>query len=188
MIIIIALIAVVIAVYGWNYIYEEDSADVTIPLSNSVPYNFNDMRPIQPIEIINEIEKSEANNQPILLYFYTTWCGVCKKQFPIINEMARKFQNTDLKVMVIAVDKDITPQKAADSLRDLNEFYFKPEYLSDRAGFKDFLATKSINFKNRIPFTIIVDRNSKIIAQFSGYKSMNYVNRKIMKSLKKDEN
>lgn len=187
MIIVIALVAAFLAILTWNFYIQNNSfSNINIPPSENIPYNFNDMRPITPVEVINDIEKSEVNNQPILLHFYTSWCPVCKKQFPVINEIARKFQKTDLKVLVIAIDKDITPQKVVDSLRIFPEFYFKPEYLSDRGGFKEFLSTKSINFKNRIPFTVIIDRKAAIVTQFSGYKNLNYINKKVMKSLVKE--
>ncbi len=188
MIIVISLAAAIFAIFAFNTIsnYNKYLA-FEIEESNNISYDIDDVKDVTPLEIINNIEKAEREDNPILIYFYTSWCRVCKKQLPIINEIARKFQNTDLEVIFVAIDKNITQQKTIDGLQSIKDIYFQPKYLSDRNGFKDLLKTKSIKFRNRIPFSVIIGRNSQIITQFSGYKNFKYFDNRIMKALFRED-
>ncbi len=55
----------------------------------------------------SEVEKSEI---PVLVDFSATWCGPCKRQAPIVESLAKKW---DGKVKVGMVDIDAAPQTAA---------------------------------------------------------------------------
>jgi len=191
MVVFIALIAAIFAILVWNFFLKESPySKIEIKESNNISYNFDNIKPVSGLEILNEIEQNEVAGTPVLIHLYTSWCRVCKKQLPVINEIARKFQNTDLNVIFVMIDKNANKELVMKSLDGLENIYFEPQYLNDRGGFKDILKTKSINFKNRIPFTALIGRNSNIIAKFSGYKKEKYIERKIIKSLikKEDEN
>jgi thiol-disulfide isomerase/thioredoxin len=95
MIVFILIAAAVFSAITWKYLIYDSAIDFKIPESSNQTYN-------QPIAILpNDILSQIDDNlgKPILLYVYTTWCGICKQQLPIINEMARKFQNIYLKVI-----------------------------------------------------------------------------------------
>lgn len=52
----------------------------------------------QPIDI-NQM----SQNKPVLLYFWATWCGVCKSTTPMVRELA----NENIQVVTIAVQSGI---------------------------------------------------------------------------------
>jgi thiol-disulfide isomerase/thioredoxin len=164
----------------WHYFVDNIAAlDVQIPESKNI--SFSDHHPISMTtqQVADEFEK--ADNKPILLYIYTTWCGVCKKNIPIINEIAREFQNTDLQVISLAIDRGIDEQTLKIYLDSYGDIYFEPRYLSFKEGFLEFLKKKDINYTNRIPFTVLISRNGEIVTKFTGAKSKNYLRNKIIR-------
>jgi thiol-disulfide isomerase/thioredoxin len=184
MIIIIALVSAALAILFWNFLFDNSSyLKAEVKESDNITYDVNLSKEISTPEAMGKIEESELSDRPILIYLYTSWCGVCKKQLPIMNEIARKFQNTDLEVLFITIDRDITKEIVIDDLKTLDKVYFKPRFLDNRSGFVDLLKEKSINFKNRIPFAALIDRDGKVVIQFSGYRSFKFINKKVMKSL-----
>ncbi|MFT6386607.1 MAG: thiol-disulfide isomerase/thioredoxin [Rickettsiales bacterium] len=179
MIITIILICALLATIIWNYAIQDPTNDLQIPESTNKTYNQSIA--IAPNDVISQIE--DAAGKPILLYIYTTWCGVCKHQFPIINEMARKFQNTELKVISVAIDRNIDANVLNNYLQSYQNIYFKPEYLLYNDGLENLLKSKNIRYNKIIPLTVLIDRNGKITTRFTGAKSENYLNRKIIKIL-----
>lgn len=52
---------------------------------------------------IEEYKKIVQNNDVVLVDFYATWCPPCKKQGPIIDQIAKKYEG---KIKVLKVDVD----------------------------------------------------------------------------------
>ncbi len=164
----------------WHYFVENVvSLNAIIPQSQNIAFNDAPAIPMTTSQIADEFEKAEG--KPILLYVYTTWCGVCKKNLPIINEIAREFQNTDLKIITLAIDRGIDESSLRDYLNSFGEIYFQIRFLSFKDGFVEFLKKKEVNYNNRIPFTVLISRKGEVVAKFSGSKSKNFLRNKIIR-------
>jgi thiol-disulfide isomerase/thioredoxin len=157
--------------------------DVQIPPSKNISYNNQEVVAMSTASFINDYEANEG--KVMLLYFYTSWCGVCRKNLPVFNEMAREFQNTDLYVMAIALDRDIDAKYLQNYLNQQGNIYFRPRYLAFREGFLEFLKKKNINYRGIVPFTVLISRDSEIAAKYNGYKSKEYLRNQIIKALYK---
>lgn len=180
----IATILIVVAILStiiWGRFVQNSTNNLPIPESENKTYSAP--LAIAPSDIITQIDANFG--KPILLYIYTTWCGVCKQQFPIINEVARKFQQTDLKVIAVAIDKNIDAKNLINYLENYKNTYFAPEYLVYNDGLEDLLRQKNIRYNKIIPLTVLIDRGGEIEFRFTGYKGENYITRKIMKTLAK---
>lgn len=166
----------------WDIFVENPARlDVQIPQSQNIVFNDKEPTAMTSAQIANQFDILEG--KPILLYVYTTWCSVCTKQFPTINEIAREFQNTDLQVIALAVDKNLTAESLKEYLANYGDFYFQPRYLVFKDGFLDLLKKKNIPYNGRIPFTVLISQHGEIITKFNGVKSQNYLRNKIIKEI-----
>jgi thiol-disulfide isomerase/thioredoxin len=164
----------------WNYFVENIAAlDVQIPTSKNI--TFSDEMPISMTtqQVADEFEGAEGG--PILIYIYTTWCPSCKKGMPIINEIAREFQNTDLRVLSLAIDREMDSVTLRNHLKSYGDIYFQPRFLSFKEGFIELLRKKNIKYSNRIPLTVLIARDGSVVTKFTGNKSRNYIRNKIIR-------
>lgn len=166
----------------WHYFVENvERADVQIPPSQNVRFNDHAPLAMTTAQIADELEKNDG--KPVLLYIYTTWCKICVENFPKINEVAREFQNTDLQVIALAIDRDLDPKALQDHLNQFGDVYFQPRFLAFKDGFRELLQKKNIRYKGMIPFTILISRDGEVITKFIGSKNKNYLRNKIIREL-----
>jgi len=179
---VIIAIATICSLAIW-YFYVERVAkyDVEINPSNNITFHKQSPIGIDPIELHNEFYPQKTKLS--LIYFYSTWCGSCLKNFDTINEVAREFQNTKLNFLAVAIDKDLDSVKLQEYLQQFGAIYFKPFYLNSRNGFKEFLLKNNINYNGRIPFSALVDSEGQLIMSYSGSRSLNFLRKKIIENL-----
>ncbi len=176
------VVGAIVGALSWQYFVESVARmDVKIPESKNIIYNHQAPIPMTTAQVVNEFENSD--NKPILLYVYATWCKTCSKNFAIINEIAREFQNTELQVIALAIDRDLQPEVLKAYLNHFGDFYFEPRFLTFKEGFVEFLQKKNIRYDNRIPFTVLISSNGDIVTKFSGSKSKRYLRNQVIKEL-----
>lgn len=182
MLFISILIGLFVGIFLWKYFVENiENSDVKIPTSNNIKYNDIEPLGITTKDIIAMFENND--HKPILLYFYTTWCGVCTKNFQNINEIAREFQNAEFKIAAIAIDRNLDNEKLRNYFNALGDLYFPLNYLQTKEGLIDFLAQKKISYKGHIPFTMLFSARGELITSYVGAKRKSYLRNKIIKEL-----
>lgn len=181
---VVITVGALLGMLVWNIFVESPSyLDVQIPESKNITFNNQDPQGLTTTQVANEFENFDG--KPILLYVYTTWCSICSQQFPIINEVAREFQNTDLRIITLATDRDLEPQLLKEYLNRYGNLYFPPRYLAFKEGFIDFLKKKNIKYQGRIPFTVLISREGEVVVKYVGVKGKNYLRNKVIKELYK---
>jgi cytochrome c biogenesis protein CcmG/thiol:disulfide interchange protein DsbE len=97
-----------------------------------------------------------------VISFWATWCVPCKKELNTINEVYEEWQKKyDMKLVAISIDDSRSSTKV------------KP-YMDGQRWEFDVLLDVNQDFKRAlniqsVPFTLLLDKNGKIVYQHSGY-------------------
>lgn len=102
----------------------------------------------------------ELANKVVLVDFWASWCGPCKKSFPALKELQEKYGPDGFMVVAISLDED----KA-----DMNAFLKKsPVPFTILRDAKGKLAEQ---FKiDSIPVSFLLDRQGKVQLAESGFE------------------
>lgn len=139
---------------------QEIDEEATLSVNYDAPFSieFSDN---SKLFIKRDGEKFEFKglNEPVLFFFFTTWCPPCNAQIDILKSIASKYKN--LKVYGILVDDKI-------SIDDLNEFIKENKInfkIANSGG--DFFA-KSLGGIANIPYMILFNKNGVILEKYLG--------------------
>ena len=124
----------------------------------------------------NERKLSDWKNSVIVINFWATWCAPCKKEIPLLNKTQIKYEEDGLQIIGIAIDNLSSVKKFTSTL--------PLEYPSLLSGVD---ATRIINkFGNKagvLPYTVIINRQGKIVEIASGLLTKKYLHHAIEKYL-----
>ena len=103
---------------------------------------------------------TEQRGKIIVINFWASWCGPCRKEMPVLQKFYEKYQ--DLGVSVWGVNVEQENQAGRDFLADLNLTF---PILFDETN------TISASYQvEAMPTTIIIDRDGVVRYAFQGYK------------------
>ncbi len=104
---------------------------------------------------------SDLRGQIVLLNFWATWCGPCRSEIPVFNQMQRDFEARGLKIVgVSTAETSDTPEKIREFQKD-----FRQDYTILLGG--DDVTSKFRNSPG-LPITIIIDREGRIRQKIIG--------------------
>ena len=106
------------------------------------------------------INLKNLKGQVVYVDFWASWCGPCRKSFPWLNKMHRKYSPQGLKIIAINVDED----------RSLAEAFLK-EYGADFTIGYDARGELATAMKVQgMPSSFLVDRNGVIRHSHVGFR------------------
>lgn len=108
----------------------------------------------------NNLRLSEFTNQVVLINFWATWCGPCRKELPLLNALHERYTRAGFTVIGINIDQDIDKARAMT-----NTLGIKFPILFD----PDNAVSKSWGL-SAMPTTVIIDRRGVIRRVFLGYQ------------------
>ena len=175
---IIILIAIIISLLLWQFFFE---GKTNIELPESFNITHHKIYPISKSELFNKISQNERG-RPIFLYFYADWCKICQKQFPIINEIARIFQNTDLTFIAVSANLNSDPENLASYLDNHHNIYFKPYYLTDPQELQTFMQEVFlVKYEGLMPFMTLFNKFGESGNLMTGFKNKSKIKKELMK-------
>lgn len=103
---------------------------------------------------------SEHLGDVVILNFWATWCGPCRQEMPLLDEIYLKYRRAGLVVFSVNIDDEVEP--AAEMAKTLGVSY--PVLLDQR---KDIAKAFAIG---NLPVTVLVDRAGVVRYVSDGYK------------------
>lgn len=102
---------------------------------------------------------SEQRGSIVLVNFWATWCGPCRQEMPVLDELAKKY--ADLGVQVIGVNVET---ETAGVQNYLSEVPVSFPILLDQEN----IASKAYDVK-AMPTTVIIDKDGRVRALHRSY-------------------
>lgn len=105
-----------------------------------------------------EIALSSLKGKLVLIDFWASWCGPCRKEMPNVVKIYSKFKNKGFEIYGVSLDQDKEKWMDAITKDGINW----PQ-VSD-LKYWDNVAARIYNVQG-IPYTVLIDKDGKIIAK-----------------------
>ena len=105
-----------------------------------------------------EIALSSLKGKLVLIDFWASWCGPCRKEMPNVIKIYSKFKNKGFEIYGVSLDQDKEKWMEAITIDGINW----PQ-VSD-LKYWDNVAARIYNVQG-IPYTVLIDKDGKIIAK-----------------------
>ncbi len=108
----------------------------------------------------NNIRLSEYRGQVVLINFWASWCGPCRQEFPLLDELHAKYQGLGFTVFGVNVEEN---RELADKVLREIPVTFPILFDSENEVSEDYDV-------DAMPATVLVDRSGQIRFMHRGYK------------------
>jgi len=106
------------------------------------------------------IRLSELRGEVVLINFWASWCGPCRQEMPILDELHNQYKALGFTVLGVNVEED--SHQARKLLKDMPVSF--PVLFDDRS-----VVSKQYDVI-AMPSTVLVDRNGNMRYLHKGYK------------------
>ncbi len=107
---------------------------------------------------------ASLKGKAVVFDFWATWCGPCRAQHPLYEEVKERFHNSpDVVFLSIATDDE----------RNLVAPFLKENHWAQQVYFEDGLAR--VLAITSIPTTIVLDRRGQVISRMNGFVPARFV-------------
>jgi len=103
---------------------------------------------------------TEQRGEIIVINFWASWCGPCRKEMPVLQKLHDKYNNLGVSVWGVNVEQE--NQAGREFLKGLNLTF--PIFFDQT---NKISATYQVE---AMPTTVIIDRNGKVRKVFRGFK------------------
>ncbi len=121
-----------------------------------------------------EVSLSSFKGKPVLLNFWATWCGYCRKERPHLNSVYNEFKDKGLIVLSVSTDQSV--DKVKNYLKKIPADFI---VLSDSDG-----RVAAMYGIRGFPSSFLIDRNGNVANRFVGFREWtNAASKQLIKSL-----
>jgi thiol-disulfide isomerase/thioredoxin len=107
-----------------------------------------------------KFQPEQLKGKVVVVNFWATWCGPCKKEIPAFNRVYAKYKDQGVVMLGVLHDQTVDTNGALNFMSD-NEFTY-PVVVADQA------VLSAYHFPGALPTTFIYDRSGRIVTEHKG--------------------
>jgi thiol-disulfide isomerase/thioredoxin len=112
----------------------------------------------------DKLNLSSLQGKVVVMDFWATWCGPCRAQYPLYEEVKKKFEgNPNVVFLAVSTDEE----------RDLVKPFLDAQKWNKRVYFEDGLS-RTLRVTS-IPTTVVIDRHGRLSSRMNGYDPERFV-------------
>ena len=108
----------------------------------------------------DNLKLSELRGKVILINFWASWCGPCRQEMPVLDELYRHYRSLDFTILGVNVEQD--SDNAKSLLKDVSVSF--PVLFDNENKVSKLYDVKGM------PSTVLVDRDGNIRYVHMGYQ------------------
>jgi peroxiredoxin len=105
-----------------------------------------------------EKELFSLRGKVVLIDFWASWCGPCRRENPNVRRLYSRFKNKGFEIYGVSLDQDANRWKGAIAADSLSWYH-----VSDLGGWQS--AAASLYQVHSIPQTFLIDKNGRILGK-----------------------
>ena len=103
---------------------------------------------------------SEYRGDVVMINFWATWCGPCRQEMPLLDELYNRYERVGFNLLGVNIDDD--SNKAMDMIRELGVDF--------PVLFDSSKKVSKMYDVDAMPVTVLVDREGNVRFVHQGYK------------------
>jgi peroxiredoxin len=113
-----------------------------------------------PVRDGGEISLAELDGQVVMINFWASWCGPCRQEFPLLEQMQQRYESLGFTILGVNVEEN-----TADAERWLAGTDVSFPILFDREN-----TVSKLYDVHAMPSTVFIDRTGQVRYLHRGYK------------------
>jgi len=120
----------------------------------------------------DNVRLEELRGQVLMVNFWATWCGPCRQEMPILEELYQRYSKAGFTILGINIENANNPEKkkAIDRFAKSKNLSFPVLYDSEKVVV-NVLEDKYLKKNMGMPTTLFIDRSGNARYVHEGYKS-----------------
>jgi thiol-disulfide isomerase/thioredoxin len=114
-----------------------------------------------PVRSGGNVSLDELKGQVVMINFWASWCGPCRQEMPLLDQMHKKYEALGFKLLGVNVESD-----TRDAERWLAQTPVSFPILFDREN-----KVSQLYSVNAMPSTVFIDRKGNVRYLHRGYKA-----------------
>jgi peroxiredoxin len=103
---------------------------------------------------------SEYRGEVVMVNFWATWCGPCRQEMPLLDELYQRYQRVGFNLLGVNIDDD--SRRAMQMIEELGVNF--PVLFDDRKEVSKLYEVEAM------PVTVLIDREGNVRFVHHGYK------------------
>ena len=135
------------------------AASIVLAGANSIAPDFN-----LPARAGGSLSLSKLKGQVVMINFWASYCGPCRQEMPLLDQMAKKYKSLGFTLLGVNVDEDVKDAEAW-----LTKANVAPSFpiLLDQ---KHVVRNQYAQYGEVMPMSVFIDRKGNIRNVHRGYK------------------